>query len=127
MRYVGLAVGTIALGLGVHEWGSALSHTVRDVLGDALWAAMVFWWLSAVAPDVRLRWRAFAALALCMAVEFSQLIHFQALDDLRRTTAGQLVLGSGFDPRDLVAYAVGVLAAVIVARVVGGARRRASS
>ena len=40
------------------------------------------------------------ALAFCFAIELSQLLHVRALDTLRRTTAGHLALGSGFDPRD---------------------------
>ena len=115
-RYVALAVGTIALGLTVHWRGDALSPVVRDVLGDALWAAMVVWWISAIAPASRLPWRAAVALALCFAVEFGQLWRFPALDALRRTTAGHLVLGSGFDPRDFGAYAAGVLTAVLLER-----------
>jgi len=115
-RYVALAVGTIALGLAVHWRGDALSPVVRDVLGDALWAAMVVWWISAIAPASRLPWRAAVALALCFAVEFGQLWRFPALDALRRTAAGHLVLGSGFDPRDFGAYAAGVLTAVLLER-----------
>jgi hypothetical protein len=38
------------------------------------------------------------------------------LDALRRTTAGHLALGSGFDRRDFAAYAGGVLAAVLLER-----------
>jgi uncharacterized protein DUF2809 len=115
-RYVALAIGTIVLGLGVHLRGGALSPVVRDVLGDTLWAAMVVWGIAAVAPAIRLPWRAALALAFCFVVEFSQLVHSPALDALRRTTAGHLVLGSGFDPRDLAAYAAGVLAAVFFER-----------
>ena len=121
-RYVALAVGTIVLGLAVHSGGGALSPMVRDVLGDALWAAMATWWISAVAPAVRLAWRAALALALSFAVEFSQLLHVPVLDALRRTTVGSLALGSGFDPRDFAAYAGGVLAAVLLERAI--ARRR---
>jgi hypothetical protein len=116
-RYVALAVGTIVLGLAVHGRGGALPPVVRDVLGDALWAAMVAWWIAAVAPAMRLAWRAAVALAFCFAVEFSQLVHSPALDALRRTTAGHLVLGSGFDRRDFAAYAAGVLVAVLLERV----------
>jgi hypothetical protein len=121
-RYVALAVVTILLGLAVHS-GGRLSPIVRDVLGDALWAAMAAWWIAAVAPSIRLTWRAAAALALCFAVEFSQLVHFPALDALRRTTAGHLVLGSGFDRRDFAAYAGGVLSAVLLELAI---RRRVS-
>ncbi len=115
-RNLALAVGTIVLGLAVHLRGDALSPGVRDVLGDALWAAMVVWGIAAVAPALARSWRAVGALAICVVIEFSQLVHSPALDALRRTTAGHLVLGSGFDPRDLAAYAAGVLAAVLLER-----------
>lgn len=49
-------------------------------------------------------------------METRQLYHAPALDALRRTTAGHLVLGSGFDPRDLLAYTLGVVAAVLLER-----------
>jgi hypothetical protein len=51
----------------------------------------------------------------------SQLYHAPALDALRATRAGHLVLGSGFDARDLAAYTAGVAAAVLLERAV---RRR---
>ena len=114
--YVALALGTIALGLGVHWRGGVLSSTFRDVLGDALWAAMVAWWIGAIAPGASLRTRAATALTICVAVEVSQLYHSAVVDALRSTTAGSLILGSGFDPRDLVAYTLGVLLAVIIER-----------
>jgi hypothetical protein len=123
--YVALAVGTMALGLAVHWFGAALSPAVRDVLGDALWAAMVTWWIGAAAPAIGLPRRGAVALAFCFAVEFSQLFHAPALDAIRRTTAGHLVLGSGFDPRDFVAYAAGVLAAVLLERPIE--RRRSAN
>jgi hypothetical protein len=116
MPYFALASGTIALGLAVHLRGGALLPDVRDILGDALWAAMVVWGIAVFSPAIRLPWRAAVAFAVCSAVEISQLLHFPALDTLRRTTAGHLVLGSGFDPRDFVAYAAGVFAAVLLER-----------
>ena len=116
LRYLALAVTTIVIGLAVH-WGAAtMSPSARDVVGDALWAAMIVWLVSAAAPAARLATRSAAALAVCVAVELSQLYHAPALDALRGTTGGRLVLGSGFDPRDLVAYAGGVLAAAVVDR-----------
>ncbi len=117
VRYFALAAGTIALGLTVHLRGGALPPDVRDILGDFLWAAMVVWGIAAVSPAIRLPWRAAVAFAVCSAVECSQLLHLPALDTLRRTTAGHLVLGSGFDPRDFAAYAAGVFAAVLLERV----------
>lgn len=116
LPYVALAVATIFVGLAVHLGGTFLPSAVRDVTGDALWAMMMTWWLGAVAPASRVPLRGGAALAVCFAVEASQLYRAPALDALRRTTAGHLVLGSGFDPRDLVAYTVGVVTAVLLER-----------
>jgi hypothetical protein len=86
----------------------------RDVLGDALWAAMIAWWLGALVPSARLAVRSAAALAVCFAVETSQLYHAPFIDSIRHTFAGHLLLGSGFDPRDFAAYAVGVVGAVLL-------------
>lgn len=115
-QYAALALVTIALGLAVHR-AESLPRGVRDVTGDALWGAMIAWWIGAIVPTARLRWRAAAALAVCYIVELSQLYHSPAIDALRRTTAGRLTLGSDFDPRDLLAYTAGVLAAALLERV----------
>jgi hypothetical protein len=117
LRHVVLAVVTIAAGLAVHFVGRGTQAPVwRDVLGDALWAAMMFWWTGIAAPRARTAVRAAAALGICVAVELGQLYHSPGLDALRRTTLGHLVLGSGFDPRDLVAYAAGVIIAASIDR-----------
>ena len=92
-----------------------MGPVARDIAGDALWAAMMFWFVSALAPAVRLPARGVIALGICLAVEWSQRYHTPALDALRNTTLGHLVLGSGFDPRDFASYTVGVLAAMLVA------------
>ena len=113
LAFVALAVGTIAVGLVVHWRGTLLPATLRDVLGDALWAMMIGWWIGAVIPDTRVASRAGLALAICWIVEVSQLYHTPLLDAWRRTTFGQLILGTGFDVRDLGAYAVGVLATAV--------------
>jgi hypothetical protein len=118
VRYLAFAVGTIAVGLMVHLGGTGLPPVFRDVLGDALWAMMIVWWLSAAAPRLRLRTRGVMALAVCVAVEVSQRYHTPLLDALRRTLPGHLVLGSGYDPRDLLAYAAGVIAAVVLDRLI---------
>ncbi len=111
-----IAAVTIGIGLIVHWHGAPLGQTARDVAGDALWAAMMFWLVSIVAPGVRWRCAAVIALGICFAVEVSQRYHTPSLDALRGTTIGHLVLGSGFDPRDFAAYTAGVLAAMLLDR-----------
>jgi len=62
LRYLLLAVGTIAAGLAVHLGGrGVLAPAARDVLGDALWAMMMAWWLGALAPMLPPRTRAMLA------------------------------------------------------------------
>ena len=117
-RYLVLAIATVVAGLMVHLAGSFLPPAFLDVLGDALWAMMMVWWMGVAAPRLPLRIRGMAALAICIAVELSQRYHGPVLDALRRTLPGHLVLGSGYDPRDFLAYATGVVVAVGLALVI---------
>ena len=109
-----LVIVTIAAGLAVHLHGAAPDRAVRDVLGDALWASLIFWLRATLRPGARRVRLAMAALAFCFAIELSQMIRADWLRALRRTTAGHLVLGSDFDPRDLLAYSAGVAAAALI-------------
>src|SRR4051794_9417956 len=114
LRFVALALAAIAGGLAIHRGGAALGPMWQDILGDAIWAMMMTWWISAVVPDRSLRVRGSVAFAICVAVETSQLVHTPALDALRDLPGVSLVLGSGFDPRDLAAYLAGVLGAAVL-------------
>lgn len=102
----------------MHEIGIGLSPNVRDFAGDALWAAMMFAFVSAAQPANSLAVRATVALAISWIVEFSQAYHTPLLDALRAITLGRLTLGTGFDPRDLLAYAVGVAVSVMLERMI---------
>lgn len=124
-RYVALALATIAIGLLVHLEGTALGAVARDILGDALWAAMMVWWVSALAPGARRSVRSAAAYGVCVAVEVSQLYHTPTIDAIRATRLGHLVLGSGFDPRDFVAYGLGLLGAWLLDAVLAGRHQSA--
>jgi hypothetical protein len=118
LRYFVLAILTILVGLMVHFDSRVLSFRVRDILGDALWAMMIVWWLGVALPRVRLSVRGLVAFGICVAVELSQRYHTPFLDAARRTIPGQLILGSGYDPRDFLSYAAGVIVAVALAQVV---------
>jgi hypothetical protein len=116
-NYVALALATIAIGLLVHLRGSFLGPVTRDMLGDALWAAMIAWWVGALVPRARLAARSAGAFAMCAGVEVSQLFHSPTLDAIRGTQVGHIVLGSGFDARDFLAYALGVAGAALLETV----------
>jgi hypothetical protein len=102
------------VGLVVHWYGAGLGPDTRDALGDALWAVMIAWWVGVVAPCIRLAVRGAMAYGVCVALELSQLYHAPWLDAVRATPLGHLVLGSGFDARDLAAYAGGVAMAALL-------------
>ncbi len=106
--FLGLAIVTIASGLAVHWYGVMLPAAARDVVGDTLWAMMIFWWLGAAVPRWPTGRRAAISLGVCWCVEFSQLYHSHLIDALRGGTVGHLILGSGFDARDLMSYGLGV-------------------
>ena len=115
LLFIALAAGTIVCGLLVHLRGSViLTPVLRDVIGDALYAVMMVWIAGAIAPHLSPRQRWAVALGLCVAIELSQLYHAPALDAVRATLAGHLVLGSSFDWRDLGVYVAGSLAAVMI-------------
>ena len=50
ITYLALAAVTIALGLWVHLGAKTLGPDARDVLGDALWGAMMAWFVGVIAP-----------------------------------------------------------------------------
>ena len=116
LRSAALAVATLFVGLAVHRVGFRLNPAVRDMLGDALWAVMIFYGLGVLLPRARLRTRFALALAICAGVEASQLYHHPRLDALRGTRLGHLFLGSGFDARDFLSYALGAAAAALLER-----------
>ena len=77
---------------------------------------LAFFLTALVLPGALYRRAALSALALCYAVEVSQLWHTPWLDQLRAGRLGALVLGRGFLWSDLVCYTAGVLFAVIIVR-----------
>ena len=117
IRSAALAITSIIVGLVVHRAALGLNPLVRDMAGDALWAMMIFYGLGVLLPRTRLRTRTSSALAICFAVEASQLYHSPWLDALRATLPGHLILGSGFDPRDFLSYSLGVAAAAVLENV----------
>jgi hypothetical protein len=116
--YLVAAGVTITVGLAWHLSPAVAGPDVKDVVGDALWAAMMLWIVSFLIPGRALLLRAGVALAACFAVETSQLYHAPFIDSIRSTLPGHLVLGSGFDARDLAAYTVGVVVAALLDRLI---------
>jgi hypothetical protein len=118
---VALAVVIVA-GLAVHGMPGS---EATDIAGDALYAIAAYALVVAVAPRLPVVAVGAIGLAWCVAVELLQ------LTSIPRAVAAafppaRLVLGSGFDPRDLVVYALAVLLAgavdAVAARVASSSR-----
>ncbi|MDN3443590.1 DUF2809 domain-containing protein [Microbacterium sp. APC 3901] len=114
------AVLVIAAGLVTHFVGSG---PTADFAGDALYAVMIYLVISIAFPRAAFWIVGATALALCTLIECLQLTGLPALW-AQTFWPVRLVLGVGFDVRDLVAYAVGAGAATLV-DVTLSRRRRA--
>ncbi|WP_243232625.1 DUF2809 domain-containing protein [Microbacterium sp. CIAB417] len=117
-----VAATTIAAGLVVHRFGSGIPG---DVAGDALYAVLVYVLLALVSPRSPRRLIAALALIACAAVELLQLTDFPR-DVAAAFPPAALVLGAGFDQRDLLVYAAAVVAAMLVDVAISRAARRRS-
>jgi hypothetical protein len=115
VRAIALIV-VVSLGLASRAW-PVFPAFLAGYPGDALWAWMVLLLLGLLWPRWSANRLAGLALAVSFAVESSQALHTPWLDALRATTPGHLVLGSDFDPFDLVALAVGIGMGVVFERV----------
>ncbi|PRB10422.1 DUF2809 domain-containing protein [Microbacterium sp. MYb62] len=122
-----LAVVTIGVGLVVHR---GLPGTIGDIAGDALYAVLVYLLVAVIVPRCSRAAVAAVAFAICTGIELLQ------MTGLPREWAAafppiELVLGSGFDLRDIVVYATAVTAAFLIDHAValasaGAARRNAT-
>ncbi|MFJ7912078.1 DUF2809 domain-containing protein [Kitasatospora sp. NPDC096204] len=97
------AVLTVVAGLGVR---AVLGGEFAKCAGDALYTVLLYALLVLAAPRVRPGRAALSAAALSWAVELFQLT---GLPDAwgRHSTLARLVLGSTFNPPDLLWYLVG--------------------
>ena len=110
----GYAVATVVLLLieiAIALW--VRDRVVRPFGGDAIAVMLVYCGFRAV---TRWRWpfALAAALTVAVLVELGQLVGVLRLLGLADVPVARVVLGSGFDPRDFVAYALGgaVIAAI---------------
>jgi hypothetical protein len=86
---------------------------VRPRLGDTLAVVLVYCAIRAATP-LGARCAAAAALAFACAIEIGQYFHFVDLIGLGRWRVARIVLGTGFDPADFLAYAAGAAAVLAV-------------
>ncbi|MGJ0389804.1 DUF2809 domain-containing protein [Microbacterium sp. CGR1] len=108
-RLLAAAVLVILAGLAVHVLGSG---PVADFTGDALYAVMIYLVIAAVFARAACWVIGAVAVVVCTLIELFQLTGIPA-GWAEAFWPVRLVLGAGFDARDLIAYAVGAITATV--------------
>jgi hypothetical protein len=106
-----LLLAAIVAGVASRAW--PFPGVLAEHAGDGLWAAAVFFGLTLVWPQARSRHLGWATVGIAAIVEFSQCLDWQWLVAVRSTRPGALLLGQGFLWADVIAYACGVVLAVV--------------
>jgi hypothetical protein len=113
LLYITIAAITIGTGLFIRIKKHLFPGVFNLYAGDALYAVMMYFLVSAITKK-HLLLKAIIILAVCYAIEFSQLYKVAWIETIRQTLPGKLVLGSGFLYTDLVSYAIGTAFAFFV-------------
>jgi Protein of unknown function (DUF2809) len=119
----------IGLGLASRKFPGLFPRFMGKYPGDALWALMIFCGWGAALPAISTMRLAVYSLATCYLDECSQLYRAPWIDNIRSTTLGHLVLGSGFMWGDFVACTLGICLGCLgeSAKRLGVARQPASN
>jgi hypothetical protein len=109
IKYFALIVAIILLGLLSREFA-----IIPLWVGDVLWATMVFFMVRFFLIGSSIKKIAIISLAICFAIEFSQLYKAEWIDTLRHTLFGRLVLGDTFLWGDLLSYTIGICIGILL-------------
>jgi glycopeptide antibiotics resistance protein len=113
-----LIIAAAILGLGSRRFAANLPDVIVAYAGDTAWALAVFLMLGLVFPNLSTLRTASLALVVSVFVEVSQLYHAPWIDSIRDNPFVHLALGSGFDPRDLACYTVGIVIGALIETLV---------
>jgi hypothetical protein len=117
-RLIALAALVVVVAAGLIVAKILPSSAATDIAGDALYAVAAYTGLVLILPRARRVVLAIAATGWCVLVELLQLSGLPvALAE--RIPPIALVLGTGFDARDLIVYASSVLVATAADAAVG--------
>ena len=111
----GLAVATVFVGLAVRF--ALRRGTASDVAGDGLYAILIYLIVVFLAPRARAAVAAVVAGSLCVAIELFQLTGLPVAWSATFPPIA-LVLGTGFDARDIVVYFVAVAGAAFLDKTI---------
>jgi len=93
----------IPIGYGLRA-APGLPEWIRNFLGNVAYCLLWSLMIAVIAPKMSALRLAIAGSGLVVLIEFSQLLHFGWLVELRSYRLGRLVLGSGFSWIDQIQY-----------------------
>jgi hypothetical protein len=108
---------TILLGLASRKFPQHLPFFITENAGDALWAMMVYFGFRFLLVKQPRLIAVMLSLLFSFSIEFSQLYQADWINHIRDTRLGALILGRGFLAVDLARYAVGILFAAGLEKV----------
>lgn len=111
LLYAFLVPLTIGFGLVSRKTYYLFPDYINLVLGDAIWAIMIYFGVGFFFNKWSIVQVAFASLLFCYAIEVSQFYHAPWIEEIRNNKLGGLVLGFGFLWSDILAYTIGVFIA----------------
>ncbi len=106
--YFFIIMGLIGMGLAARKWKVFFPDLINVYLGDAIWAAMIYFGIAFIFNRKSLSFIAILSLAFCYCIEVSQFYHAPWIDAIRNTRIGALILGFAFLWSDILAYTLGI-------------------
>jgi hypothetical protein len=114
LKYVGLGMVTLVVGLIVRFAPLGLPWFVVKYGGSTMSALMVYWVLAFLWPRLGVSRLALIAGVIATLVELQRLYHSPGLDAFRHSLAGVLLLGNFFSVRDIAAYWLAIAVGAVV-------------
>ncbi|GAL83871.1 hypothetical protein MYP_1099 [Sporocytophaga myxococcoides] len=106
--YFFIIIGLIGIGLAARKWKIFLPDLINVYLGDAIWAAMIYFGIAFIFNRKSLSFIGVLSLTFCYCIEVSQFYHAPWIDAIRNTRIGALILGFAFLWSDILAYTLGI-------------------
>ncbi len=106
--YFFIIIALICTGLAARKWQIYLPDMINVYLGDAIWAAMIYFGIAFIFNRRSMSFIAMLSLAFCYCIEVSQFYHAPWIDAIRHTRIGALILGFAFLWSDILAYTLGI-------------------
>jgi len=121
--YLAAVVATIVAGLASRRFPWLLPACLGKYPGDVLWALMFFLGMGILFRRASSAWLGLGALGVSFGIEALKLWDATWMVSFRHTTMGHFIFGSVFSWQNLVSYAIGVLAGVIIEGIIAAKRR----